>query len=109
MSIILTSFNGEEFELSDEGFAAMKRLARANGFAGELDPPASLSGDEARALADAVERGLEKLSRLPRPSVVEEPEELSDEHLLPHVFSSRSSAHWSSFVVFCRRGGLRIA
>ena len=108
MSIQLTSFNGEEFHLSDPGFAAMKRLVRANGFATDLDPPLSLSGEEARQLADAFERGLDKLSRLPpRPVEIEE-DELADEHLLPHVFTSRSAAHWASFIAFCRRGGLKI-
>lgn len=110
MSIELTHPNGQTFELSETGWKTVRALGRAYGWEGPMDLSLGLSREEAEGLAEAVEKGLDDLTRRPRPPkrTEEEAEEMSLEEALPYLFNKRTEGLWRKFVAFCRGGGFRV-
>ena|SRR5437879_1408238 len=121
MSVDLQSTSGEEFDINNSGWRYLLTFAKANGFSWPLaddgEEKEDLTEDQAKALADAIERGMGSGS----PSEIADRVSAELTRLLvtpskspmfpdePLKFSARTMDYWKHFIRFARTGGFSIS
>ena len=117
MSVDLTSKAGGEMEFNNAAWRRLLTLAEAYGFRSEQpDDEDGYSADDARALADALERALgtgddEQVSRRVSQELTRLLVTPSDSAMFPSDpirFEPRAVAYWKQFIAFARRGALTL-
>ena len=118
MSVDLTSEAGGEMDFPNAAWRRLLTLAEAHGFRpGQPDYEDRYSADDARALADALERAMgagdnEQVARrvsLELTRLLVTPSTSSMFPSDPVPFEPRAVAYWKQFVAFARRGAFTVS
>jgi hypothetical protein len=118
VSVDLTSEAGGEMDFPNSAWRRLLTLAEAHGFCpARADDEDSYSADEARALADALERAMgagedEQVARRVSQELTRLLVTPSDSPMFPAEpvpFEPRAVTYWKRFIAFARRGGFTVS